>query len=425
MSTEAKNRTQSNHINRLSDELLMEILRRLPDCKFVIQCKCVCKRWAVMASDPWFISQFIAIKSGGGLHQNLSIVTWYTPDFYRDLWMGSESFFKPSIFKAQNSTFSPFLFPDSSAKPVASCNDLLLYSRRHVRDAKYDHYIRNVQTRQWIQLPSPPYYYGRCLLYGLICDPPLFSCHRETATYRYTVVVMRPGRPSAKLTAHIFSSTSQCQWSDRVLSLPRTCELLGTGLRAGFWFGSGFCFDDKLHFTCREGFFGFDQNSIESDDEIQCHLVHWPLGMLYYSFHVGVSQEHLKLCTLLEDVGLHVWILKDYSKSIWMLQHKVESPEWVSRDSWLMKNLDMFPELQTMPTNVLGFHPRNSDVIYVIVPGGILSCNLSSRTLELACHIPVAAAEGRTPKHYLSTLVDFPLMIPIWPTPLPHHSSGC
>ncbi|XP_074302765.1 uncharacterized protein LOC141634521 [Silene latifolia] len=393
-------RVQESIINCLSDELLMEILCRLPDCKFVIQCKCVCKRWAAMATDPWFISKFIAIKSKLK-HQNLSIIMWYTPDFCHNLWNGDESFFMPSIFKPKpedSYSFSPFPFIKddqvyAKVKPVASCLDLLLYCRHDVKDKKYNHYITNVQTRQWIQLPSPPYFGRWPLIFGLICDTPLYSCN--ATTYRYSVVVMRLTAPSTKFTAHVFSSTTN-KWCDRVLSLPTTCTLKGNGLLGtGFHSASGFCFDGKLHFNCLQGFFGFDQNNIEFDeDEIQCHFVQWPSGMLsLIFFRVGVSQEHLKLCTLRDNVGLRVWILKDYNKSIWMLQHNVESLEWVSRDSWMTKKFEMFPQLETMPANVLGFHPNNTDIIYVVVPGGIFLCNLSSRTLELACCIPILSSQ--------------------------------
>ncbi|KAK9697622.1 hypothetical protein RND81_08G049200 [Saponaria officinalis] len=155
-----------NRITCLSHELLIEILLRLPNCKSVVRCQSVCKRWATVASDPWFISQFIDLKLRDGLP--FGIVMWYKPNRYSLLWDGSESFFTRSIFDTRDSSFSPFPGLDdvhASATLVASCNDLLLYSR-HEKGNKYDLYISNVQTRQWVALPSPPCY-SSVLLYGL------------------------------------------------------------------------------------------------------------------------------------------------------------------------------------------------------------------------------------------------------------------
>ncbi|XP_074274680.1 uncharacterized protein LOC141598801 [Silene latifolia] len=415
-----------NHIHCLSDELVMEILRRLPNCKSVLKCRSVCKRWATLSSIPWFIAQFIDLRFGGRVpdisdnkHQTFAIVMWYKPDNWRKLWQGSESFFRPSMFNTQDSSFSPFQclgVDNTSATLVASWNDLLLYSR-HEKDKKYDFYIGNAQTKQWAQLPSPPYYYGRVLCFGLICDP-FYSCEREivvNVAYRYSVVVIRQtSRPLTKFTAHVLSSTNRggIQWKDRVLSLPQTCSFTGSSC--------SFCFDEKLYFPCREGIFGFNQDSIEFDEEIQCHLVKWPV-MSFGLDRVSVSKENLTVSQLGDNATLRIWVLKDYKTSNWMLQHRIEIRDWVSpRKSWITKKLEKFSQLWNV--YVLGFHPSKSEVIYMLVPGYILLCNLTTKTIELACRIPVAVAQRC--KHYLSQTYDFPVMLQSWPTPLPRLSVG-
>ncbi|KAK9697620.1 hypothetical protein RND81_08G049200 [Saponaria officinalis] len=265
-----------NRITCLSHELLIEILLRLPNCKSVVRCQSVCKRWATVASDPWFISQFIDLKLRDGLP--FGIVMWYKPNRYSLLWDGSESFFTRSIFDTRDSSFSPFPGLDdvhASATLVASCNDLLLYSR-HEKGNKYDLYISNVQTRQWVALPSPPCY-SSVLLYGLVCDP-LYPCS--------VVVIPCVGYPSKKWVAHVFSLAIHGgrEWCNRVLALPKKCTSLGPM--------SGVCFDGKLYFHCCDGIVCFDLNNIEFKDKIRCHLVKWPkkmsTGRNVWVFHRGI-----------------------------------------------------------------------------------------------------------------------------------------
>lgn len=51
-------RKRSKHIHFLPDDLLLEILCQLRCCKSAIQCKSVCKRWAVLVPGPFFIASF-------------------------------------------------------------------------------------------------------------------------------------------------------------------------------------------------------------------------------------------------------------------------------------------------------------------------------------------------------------------------------
>ncbi|KMS96705.1 hypothetical protein BVRB_8g200110 isoform A [Beta vulgaris subsp. vulgaris] len=46
----------------LTDDLLAEIFCRLPRLKSVIQCKCVCKQWLSLISQPEFIARYIHHK---------------------------------------------------------------------------------------------------------------------------------------------------------------------------------------------------------------------------------------------------------------------------------------------------------------------------------------------------------------------------
>ena len=52
-------RAASKFMANVSDDLLVEILLRLPDCRYAIQCSTVCKRWHSLISHPGFARQFI------------------------------------------------------------------------------------------------------------------------------------------------------------------------------------------------------------------------------------------------------------------------------------------------------------------------------------------------------------------------------
>lgn len=190
---------ESIHIHCLPDELLLEILCRLPCSKFVIQCKSVCKRWASLISSPLFLGWFITDK---GKHQVCStLVRVHRSRESKDTWKGMMMYLKDLVFNIDNLSSSSLLsFKDGDATALtvhASCKDLLLYCRDEL--GKQDYYICNVQTQQWLPLPSLPFYH-RSIYVAFTCDPYYSYSERKdnisrdniilNPAYRYGVVIV-------------------------------------------------------------------------------------------------------------------------------------------------------------------------------------------------------------------------------------------
>ncbi|CAI0400160.1 unnamed protein product [Linum tenue] len=57
---EMDSKTADTPINELGDDLLREILIRLPNPRFTSRCKPVCKQWNSLISNPSFRGRFIS-----------------------------------------------------------------------------------------------------------------------------------------------------------------------------------------------------------------------------------------------------------------------------------------------------------------------------------------------------------------------------
>lgn len=441
---------EGNHIHYLPDELVVEILCRLPCSKSAIQCKCVCKRWTALISHLYFIRRFIACKvedrvpcienaasnsksrirvDGSHYESNTSrfdrtnkememaeqpfaIVARLQNCHKYNTWEGLMMHLRDPVVNLHDISVSSLPYSvDGNATPltvVGACNDLLLYRRDELD--KYDYYMCNVQTRQWLMLPSPLFYHGKYALTGFTCDP-YYSYEGGNprcnvilnAAYRYSIVVVPyTNNYASEFSAHLFMSDTG-QWTEIVLSLP--------GLHFLVPDYCGFVFAGNVHLCCAKGMFCFDpyQGATSADGVIQCHLIWWPPRFPGGYACTGVCQGRLRLYKVTCNGRISIWVLKDYKTSEWSLQHSIVTQEWVPRDNCLSSYRDKHGRLGC----VLGEHPTDPNIIYLLGPRGILLCNASTRTLEVVSCLSTSFMRSYT------SFKKFPLMFPIWPTPIP------
>ncbi|XP_004295646.1 PREDICTED: uncharacterized protein LOC101310788 [Fragaria vesca subsp. vesca] len=144
------------------DDLLVEILCRLPSKEFVFQCKCVSKHWLSLISDPYLIGRFLHLQR---FHNQ-------TPTARTLIDRRGKEFLTPSSSNMLSPLFKRLMsFHGLEEKPyvVATSNDLVLCCRTPCHQNQREFYICNPCTRQWIALPPTT----RCCKYapvGFIFD---------------------------------------------------------------------------------------------------------------------------------------------------------------------------------------------------------------------------------------------------------------
>ena len=188
-------RVASKFMANVSDDLLIEILLRLPDCRYAIQCSTVCKRWHSLISHPGFVRQFIhhhdhnreLLDSESQLStptllfqrcEKRNLAMLFGSPFYAILLEKSKiSHERPASSSSLSLSLSSgclgFLPWDVVIR--ASFDDLLLVSRP---SDLTNFFICNPLTQRWHGLPQAPEgivnYPSRCVL---VCQP--YDCNKE------------------------------------------------------------------------------------------------------------------------------------------------------------------------------------------------------------------------------------------------------
>ena len=165
----------------VTDDLLSEILVRLPNSKSVIQCSTVCKSWFSLIFHSNFITNFIhhhqnKTPSSSGGPKNLSFYVPYPSRSLPQLLSEKTDNILYGIISSRLSQELPqelrtTLHVDPKFGYIkASYNDLLLLSYpTKEEDFKEEYYIFNPLTKQWLPLPKPPID-GYALWIGLVFE---------------------------------------------------------------------------------------------------------------------------------------------------------------------------------------------------------------------------------------------------------------
>ncbi|KAG8378378.1 hypothetical protein BUALT_Bualt08G0131300 [Buddleja alternifolia] len=134
----------------LPSHIILEILTRVP-AKATIYCKCVCKTWLGMISDPSFAAlHFARARPGLVVHQSGMFKNFIKLVDFEDE-VDNHGFQYETMVKFNLSNLSTF--PDANIVVDGSINGILF-----LRDVNYKHemlYICNPLTREYITLPKP------------------------------------------------------------------------------------------------------------------------------------------------------------------------------------------------------------------------------------------------------------------------------
>ncbi|KAL5564560.1 hypothetical protein UlMin_027724 [Ulmus minor] len=418
-------------MSNIIDHLLSEILIRLPNCRDVVQCKSVCKRWCSLISSPEFIRTFIHHRHQHRHWQSLvsdshlSMLLFQRHRFENKITSMPNNFQFCQVFgdKRKNfrESFLNFLPWDVIIR--ASADDLLLVSKPCNFS---DFYICNPVTRKWVALPqAPPSITKLFIRCGLVRLP--YNCNKQekctnNAQYRYKVVVFGYYSSFCAFSnwprATIFCSETT-QWSKLVdFQLPhplKSWTSIGVFAFGGLiqiltcngilhWLESSelFCwegivafdpFTDVVEKRCRFVALPFD---IDPENEILSAFISMT------SICLGNFQGRLRLCLKCEvggRCGLKVWELREYDQTAetsWSLVHNVA--------------LEIrFPSM-IFP---LALHPSISNVVFLLCRNELIWYNMSEGKSEKLAKFPFNIEK---PSARLSI---FPLMHSSWHTPVP------
>ncbi|CAL1414698.1 unnamed protein product [Linum trigynum] len=158
-----KQRVRSPMINQLGEDLLLEILIRLPNPRYACLSKAVCKRWRSLISNPSFNRRFVSH------HQSIS-------ELRPPLLLPSDD--PESIIQS----FVPAP-PGVRLVVLDSCGDLLLCgfpgdAREHAIRLYRSYIVCNPFTKQWLPLPLQPLWPtgSSGLVARLVCEPRISNC---------------------------------------------------------------------------------------------------------------------------------------------------------------------------------------------------------------------------------------------------------
>ncbi|CAI0466291.1 unnamed protein product [Linum tenue] len=203
--------SSSSSISKLeANDLLVEILIRLPDPRSAVRCKSICKGWNSVISAPDFSRRLASHHRSLSAANNESEQPVLTPAEVRQLIL----------------SFLPF--PDDAGSKflvLDSIKDLLLlgfWGNETCQELRRTHLVCNPFTKQWISLPLPPKMAARPHRYRwtvkLVCKP-FISLGEEDQVFpgRFQVVRMyTPLSLYAKVEVYMFCSRSG-RWARFVL----------------------------------------------------------------------------------------------------------------------------------------------------------------------------------------------------------------
>ncbi|KAA8530281.1 hypothetical protein F0562_004990 [Nyssa sinensis] len=304
---------------------------------------------------------------------------------------------------------------------TAFCNRKRRYSRTQVLASSKGlllccllgpliYYVCDPVTRQWISLPRAPNNATRHPIYfgeGLVS-----RANEENVVTSFKVV--RVEWLSGKydfLNIETFSSETG-EWKDAKLFCSQPIQLLKRG--------GPFTFNGIIHwFTCEHRLVAFDPYKNAN----QCHLIKLPEDRdieneyKYDGLYrlCDECQGHLRYFEVAPEASefffFSMWVLKDYDKAEWCLEHQVTRSDIRSSDP----NLSSY--LLGVTFIPLAFHPFNLDVVYLrcVEHASIVSYNIQTKWLDVSCH-SIGSIED------LSWRVVIPFVLPMWPTPVPQPS---
>ncbi|XP_017978599.1 PREDICTED: F-box protein At5g07610 [Theobroma cacao] len=219
----------ASELNLISDDdVMIDILQRLP-LKTLMRCKCVCKWWNNLISDPTF-------KSSYSRRNPQYYVSGFFLQKFLFLELHSKLLFFPCeghIDAAPEPSLS-FIEDDKGVRIQHSCNGLLLCSSFRCLEKDRQFYICKPTTKQYLRLPYPVcrIVFGSNIAYDpsksphykivCICDSYLSENHRQ-------IKIFSPFTGSWKVSGNPFSVLDEVMLFNRGIFFNGMLHWVGRG----------------------------------------------------------------------------------------------------------------------------------------------------------------------------------------------------
>ncbi|CAI0546958.1 unnamed protein product [Linum tenue] len=356
------------------DDLLVEILIRLPGPKSAFRCKSVCRRWNALISAPYFSRRFVSH------HQSLSpaAAAAAADEFEHPV-------LTPSQVRPLISSFLPF--PDGTEfefSVLDSVNDLLLLGfwgkDPTEQELRRTHLVCNPFTKQWAALPLAPKMAAWPSRYRwivkLLVREPLFDSSHVPCGFRVVRMYNPMRRGAAKVDVYMFCSRSG-RWTKSVLRLEPDLR----------------CWTNDDH----------HRRVVSTNGKLywlndKGGVVKWdPFCQLDYGFPIlleGCKLDSESTCygPWVSEGAVHIVCRKSYSAvlSVWRLMEDEKGG-----GCWSQQYEALWP--QPWSNNLrfeiaVGLHPRKSEIVFLLDyhlnyrKSTILSWNLRNGELEFVAH---------------------------------------
>lgn len=391
---------------RFPESLLLEILIRVP-LKLIFRFKCVSKHWHSLISHPSFARFYVSRRLNASSPFRIFYRYVYVSTFKEVLKrLRPDVYVSPKFSVLFLSTFEEQQQSDQF-KILAVSNGLFMCCLL----GPLIYYVCDPVTRQFLTLPrgshnSPnrhPMFFGE----GLVSK---INEHNVLTSFK-AVRVEWLSMESSFLNLETFSSETGT-WTEYRLTCPKRIRMLKRG-------GGPIHCNGILHwFVYDHGMVAFDPYS---RDTKECRLIQFPDGRDTENEykHDGLyrlcdeCQGKLRYFEVasepLQFFCFSMWVLNDYEKGEWLLEFQVTRSDLWSDDDNLNSQL---PCATFIP---LSFHPLDKDVVYLrcVEHSCIVSYNIRAKRMDVTCE-SIGVVED------LSWRVVAPVVLPIWPRPLPY-----
>ncbi|XP_017243765.1 F-box protein At1g49990 [Daucus carota subsp. sativus] len=391
-------------LSNFPESALLEILIRLP-VKSLFRYKCVCKNWLDLISHPSSSRFYVSSRLNASSPFRLFYRYVYVPEFKEVLRR-----LKPDVYVSRE--FSVLFLSSLEEQQMSDQFKVLAVSNGLVMFCLLGplvYYVCDPVTRQWVSLPRGrqnalirhPVFFGE----GLVSR---VDENNMVMSYRAVRVECLLGE-SFSVNLEVFASETGV-WTAHRLVCPRKIRLLRRGI-------GPINFNGILHWFVHEhGMVAFDPYGNSN----QCRLIQFPDGCdtdneekhdgLYRL--CNVSQGKLRYLEIApepsEIICFSMWVLEDYERGEWVMEFQVTRSDLFSDDESLS---NLLPTATFIP---LSFHPFDANVVYMrcVERSCIVTYNVRAKRLDVACEVDGGVED-------LSWRVVIPVVLPMWPAPLP------
>ncbi|CAA0825572.1 Unknown protein [Striga hermonthica] len=403
-------------LSNVGEDLLSEILARLPNCRCVIQLSSVCRRWHALISQPQFIPSFIRLHRDRDqsytilFHMNYTSNIYETPEYFQ---LVCTLFSEESLLihggKHALSSSNYLDFMPSLMVVRASCNDLLLVSPdKRFFDGRFRHhhqryYICNPVTKKWFLVPKETPI-GTRAGFALICNK-----------NSYKVVLLDVFSLADKEATVIVDIYKQPLWV--------FCSESGKWTRSFFLLPArptrDYLFVTNV-VSCNGILYWMD-GSVNLDRIVSLDLANNRCVVIYFpdivreNTTIGNPDSRVYICAVRDELRLLHFLrigpdTKCFVVRVWELD-RWDGPWSLVGERELMFSDAVSADGGRDTVVAAVFHPKDCDSVFVICGKSVYECGVSKDTCRKLGELgEFIGHEG---------LASYVLMHPAWPTPIP------